>query len=99
MSCDLDVDTDMLRRASELLRAAAVSIAVPPGAGDPLDAGEHAAGGSAAGRQAWHALATRVQQADQAAGLLVGYATRLAGMLDHAAALFDQAEALCRMGG
>ena len=98
MSCDLEVDTDELHRAATMLRQAAEQVSGGCPAGR-LGVGGHAAGGSAAGREALRVVIARAEQACLAVTGLAGTAARLADLLDSAAAEFDAAEALCRGGG
>jgi conjugal transfer/entry exclusion protein len=95
MSCDLEVDTDRLRAAAALLhRVADVARTVSC----PRTVPDHAAGGSAAAREALRLAVTRSKQAYQANGMLAESAARLADLLAEVARQFDAAEALCRTG-
>jgi len=96
--CDLEVDTEQLRVAANLLQRAAGAVAVdgPPAS---MEVAEHAAGGSAAGREALRMVTTRTLQLSLASRSLAESANRLADLLRRAAEDFDAAEELCRAGG
>jgi hypothetical protein len=96
--CDLEVDTDQLRVAANLLQRAAGAAEVdgPPASSNVA---EHAAGGSAAGREALRLVRARTVQASLASRTLSQSAARLADLLRRVAADFDTAEELCRAGG
>lgn len=98
MPCDLEVDTDQLRRAATLLRRAADEFGGRPAFAVPDGQSEHAAGGSAAGRTALRAILSSAARACAAAGALQGSAGRLGELLDRTAARFDAAEAACGGG-
>jgi hypothetical protein len=98
MGCDLDVDTDGLRRVAAQLQRASTDFAGRPIAQPPAAPPEHAAGSTAAGREALRAALSRSQQAVQAAGMLAALAEDLAGRVTAAAVRFEDAEELCRGG-
>lgn len=98
MPCDLEVDTDQIRRCAGLLRLAAELLATPADRFGSAAAADRGAAGPAAFREAVRWAATRADHAVGCAVALAGHAGRLSESLHLAAARFDEAEELCSAG-
>lgn len=98
MPCDLEVDTDELRRAAGLLHLTADLFATPGRWYGPV-AGERDADGPAAFREAVRLAVARSDQCLECADSLSARADQLSRLLRDAATSFDRAEMLCSAGG
>ena len=98
MSCDLEVDTDGIRRACSALRAAA-EYQTMPSTLPTADTLRHAAcHGSASVREALRLTIRRAEQGLDAASRLATITLSTENSLDSAAADFDRVEQLCAAG-
>lgn len=98
MSCDLDVDTDQIRRAVLVLDEAARDLITQPAGGRAGSLADDTIGDSAVGRQALRLAVTTVTQGAESADILGRYTRWLMDSLTRSADLFEQAEAMCRLG-
>lgn len=98
MPCDLEVDTDQIRRASGLLTLAAGVLTAPSSRWGLVTGVERTAAGPAAFREAVRSAVGRADQVLACLGALGARADTLSGSLRTAAAGFERAEALCAAG-
>ncbi len=99
MACDLEVDTDRMRRASGLLALAGQCDGAAERHYGYLSASAGRADGPAGFREAARLAIVRADQCVAAASALASQAGRLADFLRAAADSFDRAEQLCARGG
>jgi hypothetical protein len=98
MACDLEVDTDRMRKASALLVLAAECDGIVERRYGCLSAAGRA-DGPPGFREAARLAIVRADQCVAAASALASHAGRLADFLRTAADSFDRAEQLCAAGG